>query len=324
MRTVQLFRDSATVLEKYQTRYLHLLIDEFQDTNVAQYVWARQLAAKHRNICVVGDPDQSIYSWRAADIRNILNFEQDYPEAKVVYLEENYRSTKTILEAASNVIAQNRQRKEVNLWTQNDAGVPISFREGYDEDEEAWFVAQEIERLAVRGPYVFGDCAVMYRTNAQSRALEEALVRYGFPYKLVGATRFYERREIQDVLAYLRQRKRWVLALALSGGAAFFSGLYVVGSEAVVYAGFAALVAASTVELWDHARKVIAGKVTDSVLTCPQCKHRQREAMPTDACLFFYECKGCGALLRPKTGDCCVFCSYGSVKCPPMQGAGAA
>lgn len=126
------------------------------------------------------------------------------------------------------------------------------------------------------------------------------------------------------VLAYLRQRKRWVLALALSGGAAFFSGLYVVGSEAVVYAGFAALVAASTVELWDRARKVIAGKVTDSVLTCPQCKHRQREAMPTDACLFFYECKGCGALLRPKTGDCCVFCSYGSVKCPPMQGAGAA
>ena len=204
MRTVQLFRDSPAVLEKYQTRYLHLLIDEFQDTNVAQYVWARQLAAKHRNICVVGDPDQSIYSWRAADIRNILNFEQDYPEAKVVYLEENYRSTKTILEAASNVIAQNRQRKEVNLWTQNDAGVPISLREGYDEDEEAWFVAQEIERLAARGPYGFGDCAVMYRTNAQSRALEEALVRFGFPYKLVGATRFYERREIKDLMAYLR------------------------------------------------------------------------------------------------------------------------
>ncbi|MBI2887002.1 MAG: UvrD-helicase domain-containing protein [Chloroflexi bacterium] len=204
MRTVQLFRDVPEVLERYQSRYLHLLIDEFQDTNVAQYVWARLLAARHRNICVVGDPDQSIYSWRSADIRNILNFEQDYKDAKAVYLEQNYRSTKTILEAARHVIAANRQRKEVQLWTQNQAGVPITYREGYDEDEEAWYVVQELERQVVRGPYHFGDCAVMYRTNAQSRALEEAMVRHGLPYKLVGATRFYERREIKDLVAYLR------------------------------------------------------------------------------------------------------------------------
>ena len=211
MRTVQLFRDTPEVLEKYQTRYLHVLIDEFQDTNVAQYAWARLLAGKHRNICVVGDPDQSIYSWRSADIKNILNFEQDYPDAKVVYLEENYRSSKTILEAASHLIATNRQRKEVRLWTRNDAGLPITFREGYDEEEEAWFVAQELERLTLPrgqaskpGPYRWGSCAVMYRTNAQSRALEEAMVRAGIPYKLVGATRFYARREIRDLVAYLR------------------------------------------------------------------------------------------------------------------------
>jgi len=204
MLTVQLFRDQPAVLEKYQTRYLHLLIDEFQDTNVAQYVWARLLAAKHRNICVVGDPDQSIYSWRSADIRNIMNFEQDYPDAKVVLLEQNYRSTKTILEAARSVISVNRQRKEVHLWTQNDAGSPITFREGYDEEEEAWYVVQELERLVTRGQYDYGDCAVMYRTNAQSRALEEAMVRASIPYKLVGATRFYERREIKDLMAYLR------------------------------------------------------------------------------------------------------------------------
>ena len=204
MRTVLLLRENPAVLEKYQSRYLHLLIDEFQDTNVAQYVWARMLAEQHRNICVVGDPDQSIYSWRSADIRNILNFEQDYPEAAVVHLEQNYRSTKTILEAAHNLIAVNRQRKDVQLWTENDAGSPITVREGYDEEEEAYYVAQELERLVVRGTYDWRDCAVMYRTNAQSRALEEALVRSGTPYKLVGATRFYERREVKDILAYLR------------------------------------------------------------------------------------------------------------------------
>jgi DNA helicase-2/ATP-dependent DNA helicase PcrA len=204
MRTVELFRDAPEVLEKYQERYLHVLIDEFQDTNVAQYVWARQVAGRHRNICVVGDPDQSIYSWRSADIRNILNFEQDYPDATLVYLEENYRSTKTILQAAGALIRSNRKRKDVRLWTQNDEGLPILFREGYDEEEEAWYVAQELGRLTRSGDYHWGSCAVMYRTNAQSRALEEALVRSSVPYRLVGATRFYARREVRDLMSYLR------------------------------------------------------------------------------------------------------------------------
>ncbi len=204
MRTAHLFRDNAQVREKYQERYLHLLIDEFQDTNVAQYLWARLLAGKHRNICVVGDPDQSIYSWRSADIRNILNFEQDYQAATVVYLEENYRSTRTILEAAGRVIAANSHRKDVRLWTRKDDGHPIVFREGYDEEEEAYYVSQELKQLTGNSEHRWGDCAVMYRTNAQSRALEEAMVRANIPYRLVGATRFYARREVKDVLAYLR------------------------------------------------------------------------------------------------------------------------
>jgi hypothetical protein len=129
---------------------------------------------------------------------------------------------------------------------------------------------------------------------------------------------------VGQVLAYLRHRKQWLLAVALLGGAAFFGGLYVVGSEMIVYAGLAALVAASTAELWSRTRWAIFGRVTESALTCPRCQHRQREVMPTDACQFFYECKSCGVLLRPKAGDCCVFCSYGSVKCPPVQSAGAA
>lgn len=204
MRTVQLFRDSPAVLEKYQSRYLHLLIDEFQDTNVAQYVLARQLAEKHRNICVVGDPDQSIYSWRSADLRNILNFDRDYPDAKVVYLEQNYRSTKTIIQAANHVISSNQQRKEKKLWTHNDVGAQINVVEAYNEQDEAQFVISEVEKLLKGGQHHLSDFAVMYRTNAQSRAMEEGFLRYGMPYKLVGGTRFYERREVKDALAYLR------------------------------------------------------------------------------------------------------------------------
>ncbi|MBM2826987.1 MAG: ATPase, partial [Dehalococcoidia bacterium] len=203
MGTVQLFRGAPEILEKYQRRYLHLLIDEFQDTNTAQYAFAQQLAELHRNICVVGDPDQGIYSWRNADIRNILSFERDYPEAKAVYLEQNYRSTKTILEAASRVIVANTQRKERSLWTANGDGAPITLVEAYDPDEEAWYLVRELDRLG-RDGYRLGDCAIMYRTNAQSRAIEESMVRNGVPYKLVGATRFYDRREVKDVLAYLR------------------------------------------------------------------------------------------------------------------------
>ncbi len=204
MKTVRLFDDHPEVLEKYQSRYIHVMIDEFQDTNFAQYKLARQLAAQYQNICVVGDPDQSIYSWRFADLRHILDFERDYPDTKVTYLEQNYRSTGNILEAASHLISPNEQRKEKELWTENEAGPPINILETFNEQEEAQFVVSEIERLIAEQGCSTSDCAVMYRTNAQSRVLEEAFVRYGFPYKLVGATRFYERREIRDVLSYLR------------------------------------------------------------------------------------------------------------------------
>ena len=204
MKAVYLFRQCPEVLAKYQQRYYHVLIDEFQDTNVAQYVLAKQLAGGYRNICVVGDPDQSIYSWRFADMRNIMSFERDYPDAKVVYLEQNYRSTKTILEAARHVISANSQRKEKGLWTENEPGVPVVIAETYTEQEEAQSVVSEVEKLTTQEHFKRGDCAVMYRTNAQSRAIEEAFIRYGVPYKLVGGTRFYERREVRDLIAYLR------------------------------------------------------------------------------------------------------------------------
>ncbi|OGO51531.1 MAG: hypothetical protein A2148_01235, partial [Chloroflexi bacterium RBG_16_68_14] len=211
MRTVALFRERDAVLQKYQQRFLHVLIDEFQDTNVAQYALARQLAGGHGNICVVGDPDQSIYSWRSADIRNILNFERDYPNAKVVYLEQNYRSTQTILDSAHAVIAGNRQRpsagkagREKNLWTERGAGEPVTVYEAYNDTEEADVVAAEVQALLEDGAHRPGDIAVMYRTNAQSRALEEAFIRERISYRLVGGTRFYERREVKDLIAYLR------------------------------------------------------------------------------------------------------------------------
>ncbi len=204
MKAVHLFQHRPQLLDKYQSRYLHILIDEFQDTNLAQYALAKQLAGKHRNICVVGDPDQSIYSWRSADLRNILHFERDYPDAKVVLLEQNYRSTQTILEAAAHIISSNLQRKPKALWTENEPGVPLAIAETYTEQEEAQFVVSEVEKLSSQGLARPGDCAVMYRTNAQSRALEETFVRYGVPYRLVGGTRFYERREIKDIIAYLR------------------------------------------------------------------------------------------------------------------------
>ncbi len=204
MQTFCLFRDHREVLFEYQSRYQYVMIDEFQDTNVAQYALARQLAGKYRNICVVGDPDQSIYSWRFADLRNIMNFERDYHDAKVVCLEQNYRSTQTILTAASHLISFNKRRREKVLYSQNGGGAPITIVETYNEQEEAQFVVGEIESLISDHGYSTGACAVMYRTNVQSRALEEAFVRYGFPYRLVGATRFFERREVKDILSYLR------------------------------------------------------------------------------------------------------------------------
>jgi len=204
MKTVQLFRNSPEVLSRYQERYRHIQVDEFQDTNLVQYELIKQIGDKYRNICVVGDPDQSIYSWRSADLRNILNFEKDYPEAEVVLLEQNYRSTKNILETASHLISANQQRKPKGLWTDNEAGELTTVVETYTEQEEAQFVVNEIECLVSQGKAKLGDCAVMYRTNAQSRVLEEAFVRFGTPYKLVAGTRFYERREVKDVIAYLR------------------------------------------------------------------------------------------------------------------------
>ena len=204
MKTYHLFHDHPDILSKYQSLYLHLLVDEFQDTNIAQYALVKQLAGKHHNICVVGDPDQSIYSWRYADIRNILNFEKDFSEAKVVRLEQSYRSTKRILEAAHRVISTNRHRKENRLWTDNEAGLPIRIATTRDEAEEAQFVVSEIQRLLTQGEARPIDCAVMYRTNAQSRAIEEAFIRYGLPYQLVGGLRFYQRREIKDIVAYLK------------------------------------------------------------------------------------------------------------------------
>jgi DNA helicase-2/ATP-dependent DNA helicase PcrA len=204
LKVVQLFGQNAPVLSRYQSRYLHIQVDEFQDTNLVQYELMKQLAGKYRNLCVVGDPDQSIYSWRFADLRNILNFEKDYPEAKIILLEQNYRSTRLILETASHVISANQQRKPKGLWTENETGVLPKIVETYTEQEEAQFVVSEIEELVGRGEFSRGDCAVMYRTNAQSRVLEEAFVRYGVPYRLVAGTRFYERREIKDIVAYLR------------------------------------------------------------------------------------------------------------------------
>ncbi|MFC1865395.1 ATP-dependent helicase [Chloroflexota bacterium] len=204
MKTVQLFESHPEILEKYQQRYLHIMVDEFQDTNLVQYRLVEQLAGAYRNICVVGDPDQSIYSWRSADMRNILNFEKDYPEAKVILLEQNYRSTKTILQTASGIINANKQRKPTELWTENEQGEMVSIIETYNQQEEAQFVVREVERLLEKGKASLSDCAVMYRTNAQSRALEETFIRYGTPYKLVSGTRFYERREVKDIIAYLK------------------------------------------------------------------------------------------------------------------------
>ncbi|MEZ4597354.1 MAG: 3'-5' exonuclease [Chloroflexota bacterium] len=200
-------------------RYLH--VDEYQDTNRAQYLWVRALARRHRNLAVVGDDDQGIYSWRGADIRNILDFERDYPDATVVKLEQNYRSTQLILDAAHAVVSRNRGRTDKRLWTENPRGVPIERFEADREDEEAEWVARQVEALlAGRGSagsalarradegddraYRPQDVAVMYRTNAQSRAIEEAFLRYGIRYQLVGGTRFYQRREVKDALAYLR------------------------------------------------------------------------------------------------------------------------
>ena len=201
--TVQLFERVPEVLAWYRGLWRHMLVDEYQDTNRAQYRIIRQLTSEHRNICVVGDPDQSVYKWRGADIRNILEFEADYPGTKIVRLEQNYRSTKRILAIAAEVIDNNLARKPKTLWTENAEGARAVVYRAWDEHEEANFVAQTI--LGLRGDGVPWDgVAVFYRTNAQSRVLEDALRRARVPYGIVGGVRFYERKEIKDALAYVR------------------------------------------------------------------------------------------------------------------------
>jgi DNA helicase II / ATP-dependent DNA helicase PcrA len=202
--TLRLFDENPDVLQRYQDFYRYTLVDEYQDTNHVQYRLVKALSDGTRNICVVGDPDQSIYGWRQADIRNILDFKRDYPDATEVHLELNYRSTSSIVGAADSIIKANRQRIARDLRTNNDAGDRIKIHEAYDETQEASFVINEIRRLVATGRYQFKDCAVMYRTNAQSRALEEAFVRSELPYQIVGGTRFYERKEIKDAMAILR------------------------------------------------------------------------------------------------------------------------
>lgn len=204
MLTTKLFQECPDVLRKYQERFEFILIDEYQDTNHAQYTLVKLLAALNRNICVVGDDDQSIYSFRSADIRNILEFEKDYPDVRVIKLEQNYRSTQTILHAANGVISHNIQRKNKQLWTENPVGEKIIKYKAGDERAEAAWVAQEIERLVRQEGRAYKEIALLYRTNAQSRSFEDAFVPRGLPYRVVGGQRFYDRKEIRDILAYLR------------------------------------------------------------------------------------------------------------------------
>ncbi len=206
---VNVLQACPDVLDSYRKRFRHVLVDEYQDTNRAQNELVLLLAGEHRQVTVVGDSDQSVYGWRGADVRNILEFERVFPDAKVVVLEQNYRSTQTVLDAANAVIANNEGRKAKALWTDRGAGEPVVCYQGEDEHDEAAWVASEIASLHRPGAdgrprYEWGDMAVFYRTNAQSRAVEEELVRRDIPYKVVGGTRFYDRREVKDVLAYLR------------------------------------------------------------------------------------------------------------------------
>jgi DNA helicase II / ATP-dependent DNA helicase PcrA len=200
---VKLLETSPESLAWYRTRWTHVLVDEYQDTNRAQYRIIQLLTQEHRNLCVVGDPDQSVYRWRGADLRNILDFEKDFPDCLVIPLEQNYRSTKRILGIASAVIANNRARRDKRLWTENDEGEQAKVYRAWDESEEAGWVAQTVRSLHGQG-LGYGDVAVFYRTNAQSRVLEDALRRASIPYVIVGGVRFYERREIKDIIAYLR------------------------------------------------------------------------------------------------------------------------
>jgi len=202
-KTVQLFEQHPEVLQSYQDKFQYIHVDEYQDTNLAQYRLVRLLAEANRNLCVVGDTDQAIYRWRGADISNLLNFERDFPDAAMIKLEQNYRSTNTILEAANALICNNENRKEKNLWSAKGAGEPISIYAALDQEDEAVYVIASVQEH-VGGGGQFSDCTVLYRANAQSRAIEEAFMQAGMPYKIIGGMTFYDRREIKDVMAYLK------------------------------------------------------------------------------------------------------------------------
>jgi DNA helicase-2/ATP-dependent DNA helicase PcrA len=204
VKVVKLLQTDQEARERWQDRFRHVLVDEYQDTNRAQYVLVNLLAAEHRNLAVVGDDDQAVYGWRGADVRNILDFEKDYPEATVIHLEQNYRSTQAILDAAHHVIRHNQERAAKRLWTDRVGGERVNAAQLYNEVEEAEYVADEIERLRRIEERRYGDFAVLYRVNAQSRAMEDVFGRRRIPYRLVGGVRFWERREVKDLLAYLR------------------------------------------------------------------------------------------------------------------------
>ena len=199
-----MLKSNNSILKTYQNRFEHLMIDEFQDTNIAQYEIAKLLSNQHRNICVVGDPDQSIYSWRNADIRNILDFKKYYSDAKIISLSENYRSSQTILTAAQSIISSNKNRIHKDLWTQNSKGHPVCLTETFNEREEATTILNEVQRLVSEEKIKLSDIAIMYRVNALSRVLEEVCIQNGIPYILVGSIKFYQRQEIKDLLAYLK------------------------------------------------------------------------------------------------------------------------
>ena len=261
--TVQLFEKDEPTRDYYNNRFSHILVDEFQDTNAAQYRLVKILTRKNQNVCVVGDDDQSIYRWRGANIENIFNFEKDFPGAKVVKLEENYRSTKTILKAAGEVVKENLQRKPKTLWTQNEVGDPIQYIRAEDETDEAETVCDFIKKINEEDGSSLSNVAILYRTNAQSRAAEDVLRKLQLPYQVVGGLKFYERKEIKDILAYLKlvinpddsvSLKRVINipargigktslekvdAWSLQNGKSFLEGLKNVQSEKIVSSGIA-------------------------------------------------------------------------------------
>lgn len=208
LKTIDVFKLYPDILAKYQERFRYIMVDEYQDTNKAQYLLVKMLAATHQNLFVIGDDWQSVYSWRGADFRNILDFHKDYPKATIIKLEQNYRSTQTILDAAQAVISKNVERSDKNLWTDGPSGSPVTVVECLNEKDEGEFIIREVQGLLRSGHFTgvnsLDDCVILYRTNAQSRLLEETLIRLNIPYRIVGGVRFYERKEIKDVLAYLR------------------------------------------------------------------------------------------------------------------------